>query len=207
MISLLSGALLALSAGAPQAGTAGAPLVRIERAHGGGISAHIEALLEVPLCAVSDVLVDASAYPGWFPTTQSVRVVSTHPDAIEFEVHFKLPWPIRDVHELLTLTRRHWSDGVTVSWMQQRGDLRINQGRWTLVPVAAGRTRVAYDGLLQPRPWVPRWMLRIASRRQAPRMMLALEARSRGRQQAGTRSCEHTMARHPSAPRATRSAR
>jgi hypothetical protein len=158
------------------------PAVQVSRApDGAGVAVHIEAVLRAPLCSVEAVLLDAPGYTGWFPSTQSVRVLTRERDAVLFETLLKLPWPVRDVRETVWLERRARARAVTIGWRQQRGDLLRNQGRWTLNALDSARTRVSYDAIVQTRVWVPAWLVRIASERQGPRLMRGLEARAQAR--------------------------
>ncbi len=158
------------------------PSVRVARAaDGAGIDNHIESVVQAPSWAVEAVILDTGGYPKWFPSSQSVRVLEAQPNVVLFEGRFRLPWPVGEVGERLRLRRQVVAADVVVEWEQERGDFRRNQGRWTLSRIDGQRTKVSYDAVLQTRHWVPRWMLRIASRKQAPRMMRALEARAQQR--------------------------
>jgi ribosome-associated toxin RatA of RatAB toxin-antitoxin module len=163
--------------------------VQVERESHGAIIVRVETEVNAPLRAIEAVILDARDYASWFPSTQSVRILDSNCHTIVFEGHFKLPWPVRDAHETVRLERRAFPGGVAISWRQQRGDFRRNDGLWTLISRKPGMTVVTYEATWQPRRWVPRWMLRIAAQRQAPRMMRALEGQAQAREPSESYRC------------------
>ena len=57
------------------------------------------------------------------------------------------------------------------------GDLRVLKGSWTLQ--SEGRDTIAdYKVYLEPGFWVPRWIVRVALRRDLPKMLRALRSRA-----------------------------
>ncbi len=59
------------------------------------------------------------------------------------------------------------------------GDLAINEGSWMLEPLDDGlATLVRYRVLLQPRMYVPKWLVRSSLERELPGLMVALRTRS-----------------------------
>lgn len=162
---------------------AGIRSVHIERARdGGGILVLVDAVVAAPPASVAQVVADVDDWPDWIPRMTAVRPLGGDDARREFETDVHLPWPLSDVREHLRMTRRVARDdggeGVRFEWVQVEGDLRRNEGSWTLIPRGAASTEVIYKARFQLRSWVPMFLLRLAQERQAPRVIENLQKRS-----------------------------
>ena len=66
-----------------------------------------------------------------------------------------------------------------ITFQQVRGDLKINEGSWELLPAndAAGSTIATYSMRVVPRFYVPRRLIQSSLKRDLPDLMRALRAR------------------------------
>ena len=69
----------------------------------------------------------------------------------------------------------------TVEFAHVAGDFRENSGRWDLLPQpGGGATLVTYRVRVVPRAPVPEWVVRVALRRELPRLLEALRKYAEG---------------------------
>jgi ribosome-associated toxin RatA of RatAB toxin-antitoxin module len=153
-------------------------LVTVARAdEGRGCHIAVSAVIEAPLEDVHAVVAEFARYSEWFPTMRSSSRTSNG----DYEVSFRLPWPIKNVRERLTVVDDLAAGGATIRWRQLDGDFRRNEGTWTLRRLGDGRTSVQYDNVVQFRRWVPGWLLARAERRVAPQIISAIQNRANER--------------------------
>jgi ribosome-associated toxin RatA of RatAB toxin-antitoxin module len=146
-------------------------------ADGRGCHIQVSAVIEAPIEDVHAVVGELARYCEWFPTVRS----STRTAEGEYEVWFRLPWPLKNVRERLTVADETARDGAVVRWRQLDGDFARNEGSWTLRSLGPNRTAVRYDNVVQFRRWVPAWLIARAERRVAPQMIGAIERRANDR--------------------------
>jgi ribosome-associated toxin RatA of RatAB toxin-antitoxin module len=161
-------------------------LVSVGRAEEGrGCHIAVSAVIEAPLEDVHAVVAEFARYSEWFPTMRS----STRTASGEYEVAFRLPWPLKNVRERLTVVDEVGPGSATIRWRQIDGDFGRNEGAWTLRSIGNNRTAVQYDNVVQFRRWVPTWLIARAERRVAPQMITEI----------GRRANERARARMPAA--------
>ncbi|HEY2745125.1 MAG TPA: SRPBCC family protein [Polyangia bacterium] len=160
-------------------------LVSVGRADGGrGCHIAVRAVIEAPLADVHAVLAEFARYSEWFPTMRS----STRTSNGDYEVSFRLPWPLKNVRGRLAVVDDLDATGATIRWRQLDGDFGRNEGSWTLRRVGNNRTSVQYDNVVQFRRWVPNWLVARVERRVAPQVIAAIQNRANDRRRAVLRS-------------------
>lgn len=161
-----------------------------QAADGHGCHIAMSAVIEAPIEDVHSVVAEMARYSEWFPTMHRSARVSER----QYEVAFRLPWPLKNVRERIEVADETRSDGgASVRWRQLDGDFARNEGSWTLRSLGPARTEVRYDNVVQFRRWVPAWMIARAERRLAPQMIIAIERRANDR--AAARSQQARAAR------------
>jgi ribosome-associated toxin RatA of RatAB toxin-antitoxin module len=141
---------------------------------GHGAEMRMETVIAAPIDDVYAVVADVAKYPQWFPTLSRVQ---THPSG-EVDAVFRFPWPLKTMRQRFLISRVRGHDHGAVTWQQLDGDFARNEGAWRLRATADGRTRLAYDAVVQFRRWVPGWLIARAQRRAAAQLMHAVEARA-----------------------------
>ncbi|MCU1282707.1 MAG: cyclase/dehydrase [bacterium] len=134
-------------------------------------------MIEAPIEDVHAVVREFARYSEWFPTMRS----SAQKSDAEYEVWFRLPWPIKNVRGRLTIAEEQRGQQIIIRWRQLDGDFARNEGSWTLQSAGANRTAVRYDNVVQFRRWVPGWLIARAEHRVAPQMIGAIEKRANER--------------------------
>ncbi len=95
-------------------------------------------------------------------------------DDIEHEVDYG--WYLPGIHYTFRAT---YVPDRRVDFMALSGDLAINEGSWMLEPLDDGlATLVRYRVRLQPRMYVPKWLVRSSLERELPELLVALRTRS-----------------------------
>ena len=146
-------------------------------ADGRGCHIEMSAVIEAPLEDVHAVVAELARYSEWFPTMHSSARLRER----EYEIWFRLPWPLKNVRERIEVADETHAGGASVRWRQLDGDFARNEGSWSLRRVGPARTEVRYDNVVQFRRWVPAWMIARAERRLAPQMVGAIERRANER--------------------------
>ena len=169
------GTAVLVAALGPLAAASGVSVARAD----GGRACHftVNAVIDAPLEDVHAVVAEFARYSEWFPTMRS----STRTSNSEYEVWFRLPWPIKNVRGRITVVDDINATGATIRWRQLDGDFGRNEGTWTLRSVGSNRTAIQYDNVVQFRRWVPHWLVTRAERRVAPQMIAAIQARANDR--------------------------
>jgi ribosome-associated toxin RatA of RatAB toxin-antitoxin module len=134
----------------------------------------VSAVIDAPLDDVHAVVAEFARYSEWFPAMRS----STRMSNGEYEVAFRLPWPLKNVRGRINVVDVIDATGATIRWRQVDGDFGQNEGTWTLRSVGSNRTSVQYDNVVQFRRWVPKWLVARAQRRLAPQMIAAIQSRA-----------------------------
>src|SRR4051812_19846859 len=102
-------------------------LVGVARA-GDGRACHfaVSAVIDAPLEDVHAVVAEFARYSEWFPTMRS----STRMSNGEYEVSFRLPWPVKNVRGRISVVDDLDAAGATIRWRQVDGDFGRNEGTW-----------------------------------------------------------------------------
>jgi hypothetical protein len=140
---------------------------------GRGLTVAVHAVLPARIAALDRILSDARRYPSWIPAIREVT-----PSAEDFDVFdttWQLAWPLGVVHERLRVTRTVAGKTITIAWRQLKGDLRRDEGAWTLTPLGA-RTEVSYRATFQLHRWIPTPIVRHVQHRAARRLLANLVA-------------------------------
>ena len=183
-MALLAAALIPAMAGdaAARPTEASFQRVRVEIDHapdGRGFAVQFVATVTAPAASVLQALDDVAAMPTWLPRMKSAALGATAPDGSpRFDSVLGLPWPVGEVHEVMTVRRQ--VDGTTVQlrWDHVEGDMRRNEVVWTVTPLDAEHTLVRYDANLWFKSWLPVFLIRIAQRDYAPWFVDCLERRA-----------------------------
>ena len=137
----------------------------------------VNAVIDAPLEDVHAVVAEFARYSEWFPTMRS----STRTSNSEYEMAFRLPWPLKNVRGRISVTDDLDATGAIIRWRQLDGDFGRNEGTWTLRSLGSNRTAIQYDNVVQFRRWVPHWLVARAQRRVAPQMIAAIQSRANER--------------------------
>ena len=105
---------------------------------GGSASAEIDAPLDEVWAVVEDVL----SAPDWQGGLVSIKALETddegRPTLVESENDIK-------VRTVKTEVRFAYDGPTTLSWKQEKGDLKSVEGSWQLEDLGDGRTRATYE--------------------------------------------------------------
>jgi Polyketide cyclase / dehydrase and lipid transport len=144
-------------------------------ADGRGTTVDVRATVDAPLALVERAIAEPGSYPLWMP---AVHAAFRDREAVVTE--YRLPWPLGRVHERVRMERWRLPGGVVAyAWYQLHGDLRRDEGFWTLSPLGSGKTEVHYRVTFQLHRWVPPFAIASAHRRAGPRLIRNLEAYAR----------------------------
>lgn len=159
------------------------PVVRVERAPDGrGVQVDIDMLVEAPLETIERMVRDVERWPDWIPNMKQVAIDESDVDDPKhipaFATLVDLPWPLHDVSATLLMSRSPTCDGgIRLAWAQMRGDLRRNEGSWTLYP-RGQKARVVYRANFQLGVWLPTFLVRRAGEHQAPKFIENMRRRA-----------------------------
>lgn len=161
-----------------------APIVRVERAPDGrGVQVDIDMLVDAPLATIERMVRDVERWPDWIPNMKQVAIDESDADDPKrippFATLVDLPWPLHDVSATLLLSRAPTDDGgVRIAWAQTRGDLRRNEGSWTLYARGDQAARVVYRANFQLGFWLPPFLVRRAGEQSAPKFIENMRRRA-----------------------------
>ncbi len=127
--------------------------------------------VDAPVDRIVRFLQDADGYKDWFPNCVDSKALPEVEDASFRYSVSGTPWPISDRDMILrtTTSSRHVPTRATVidvsaapdAYPIQEGLVRIQKasGRWTLEPIADGKTRVTFRMHLEPGGGIPQWLI------------------------------------------------
>jgi len=150
-----------------------------------GVRVHAEATVEAPLDAVLKVLEDFDHYAEYMPR---VRRAERRPGNLVY-TEIASPWPLKDVWFVAQVARERAGSATSVRWTTRSGNLRTNEGAWTLSTRADGRTRLRYEGLVELYHPIPPPLLRMVEAHELPLVVQAIRARAVG---GGALTCAQT---------------
>src|SRR5437763_7928214 len=96
-------------------------------ADGRGCHIEVSAVIEAPIEDVHAVVAELARYSEWFPTMRSSARVAER----QYEVAFRLPWPLKNVRERIEVTDETRAGEARVRWRQLDGDFVRNEGSWS----------------------------------------------------------------------------
>ena len=104
---------------------------------GGSASAEIDAPLDEVWREVEDVLTAPEWQGGVVAIEALERDAENRPTLVEIENDIK-------IRHVTTQVRFSYAPPTTLSWMQEKGDLKSVTGSWKLEELDSGRTRATY---------------------------------------------------------------
>ncbi len=105
---------------------------------GGSASEEIDAPIEAVWEVVEDVLTAPEWQGGLDRMTELEHDGDGRPTLVETENDIK-------VRKIKTRVRFSYDGPTTLSWVQEKGDLKSVEGAWTLEDLGGGRTRATYS--------------------------------------------------------------
>jgi hypothetical protein len=166
------------------------PEQREELANGGVIviadvdssrrSGQVKAAVQITATAedIFRTLTDCGQALEFVPYLERCRVLERAPDdswqVVEQDLDYGWYLP-----RITVVFRAEHEPFERIRFTQVRGDLKVNEGSWELLPAsdAAGSTIATYSVRVVPRFYVPRRLIQSSLRRDLPDLMRALRAR------------------------------
>jgi ribosome-associated toxin RatA of RatAB toxin-antitoxin module len=143
----------------------------------GGASGNVDAWIDIPAppSLVWMTMNDCDNAPSFVPNLVCCKLIERDPGgAWEVREHVANPgWLLPNVRS------RFRADLVAdkeIRFSQIDGDFEIMEGRWSLSPIGSEGTRLRYQARLQPRMWVPDFVVRQTIETDAPNTLRALRA-------------------------------
>ncbi len=90
------------------------------------------------------VITDFKSYPEFYPQMYKTEIVAKHGNFVDVKIVLKFKFTI--ISTKIRYTLRQWlkkKDRVMV-WHIISGDMKVNRGQWTLIPVADGKKTIAF---------------------------------------------------------------
>lgn len=134
-----------------------------------------EVLIKSSLVPLVAILEDPSSFPRWMHQTKSAQKLKEINQASSYiHVVTDMPWPVidRDSVTLARLTQDKKTKRIQITIKSApdyikpiKGHLRIRemQGKWTLMPLGKGETRVIYEMRVDPGGNLPKWLVNTLS--------------------------------------------
>lgn len=139
-------------------------------------------VIEAPMEQVFAVLDDPARYGEFMPHVQLSEVEPAEDgDVLNHQV-LDLPFPIRNRYytiRLETHRREEHPDRLEIAWtyVPGSGNVKENEGAWTLVRLSANRTLAVYRVYTDPGGLIPKWALNRVTRRTLPEVIEAIRRR------------------------------
>jgi uncharacterized membrane protein len=102
-------------------------------------SATIE--IDAPLARVYEVAADVENSPAWQPEIKSAITTERSPNGEQTYVETKVDGKVRTLTSNL---RFAYPDAKTITWEQEKGDLKAVRGSWSFEDLGDGRTQATY---------------------------------------------------------------
>jgi len=151
----------------------------IQRSSSEGKDARIQAAVRIdaPPQAVWATLKDCAHAPSFIPGLKRCQRLAAAPDGsweiIEHVV--KYSWLMPTIHSIF---RADYHAPRRIDFRRVGGDLKSEQGTWSLEPGDAGAsTLVEYDVAIDPGFWIPQTVIKHTLRKELPEVLAALRAR------------------------------
>ena len=89
------------------------------------------------------VITDFSAYPQFYPQVYKTEIVAHNGDFYDVKIILKFKFSI--ISTKVKYTLRHWlkEKNRIMVWNLVKGDMKIDKGQWTLIPVNDGKQTIA----------------------------------------------------------------
>jgi ribosome-associated toxin RatA of RatAB toxin-antitoxin module len=131
----------------------------------------VSATLDVTPEQVWAVVSDCSKYKGRMPRVVAAKQLTQDGDTRTCEVTIEVPFSqLTAVTQAVHVeTRERYSR----TWKLVRGDYRINEGSWEIVPADEARstTKVTYSLRADPKAALPNWIRESAQRKALPELL------------------------------------
>jgi len=134
-------------------------------------------IVEASIPVIEAVLEDVPASPQWMLDCKEARIVRIIDENTRVLVNVtKTPWPVYDREALLLLKKKrdreagsliyefHSTDDPSVPVGKRHVRIPAVTGRWILVPIDGGHTRVTYTVKTNPGGYIPKVMANRSSR-------------------------------------------
>lgn len=133
--------------------------------------------IDAKAAAVWSVMTDCSSAPAFVPGLKRCEVLERAADGrwevVEHEVKYSVLLP-----RMRYVFRATYRPSERIDFKHLRGDFERNEGSWELAPLAqGGGTLVKYSVFVEPRFYVPRWLIRRSLEDSLPQLMAALRER------------------------------
>ena len=122
---------------------------------------------------VFDAVVDFEHYSDFMPMTSVSRVERRDGDDVTF--YTELLITVKRICYTLKLTCKR--ETTTVDWTMVSGDLKVNDGGWTLVPYGDGHTLARYNVHIETGFFVPSFMISKLTEGSLPEVIRAVRKR------------------------------
>lgn len=133
-----------------------------------------EGIIDAPAAAIFATVTDYAAYPEFMPDTVDCRVLAS--DGRVHVVHQEVEVAWKRIRYDIEITHR--ADELGTSWHQTGGDLDVNEGTWTIVPLGRNRCLAIYRLRLVPGFWIPERISNRLLRSSLPEVIRAVRKRA-----------------------------
>ncbi len=89
------------------------------------------------------VITDFENYPSFYPQTYKTEIVERHGNFVDVKIVLK--FKISIVSTKIDYTLRYWmkEKNRILVWNLVTGDMKVNKGQWTLIPIEDGKKTIA----------------------------------------------------------------
>lgn len=139
----------------------------------------VHAVIDAPTDRLWDLIDRSALYSRFMPRVKKSEELSRSGDDVRTRVTVDMPFPLRNL-TATTQARHTVEPGVRYerAWRLESGDYKLNEGSWTLTPLAddAGRTFVHYQLHVIPKVPIPKVIQSAVQERAMPGLIDALRA-------------------------------
>jgi ribosome-associated toxin RatA of RatAB toxin-antitoxin module len=138
--------------------------------------------IEAPPAVVFQMMIRCADALQYVPHLEKCQVRDQAPDQswllVEHEIDFG--WYAPQIHWVF---RADLATDRSITFRQESGDFKANEGAWELEPTADGATTLLlYHAYVDPPGFVPNWLARSTFRRELPQMLTQLRKRCEAEQ-------------------------
>ncbi|MDE2851102.1 MAG: hypothetical protein OYL92_04275 [Acidobacteriota bacterium] len=144
-------------------------------------------VIEAPLSAVRGVIDAAADFDQFMPRVLESDVEPVSPGVYLNRQILDMPFPVEDRRYTVRVETRAVETGAGAGWqarwtyIEGSGNVRESRGSWTLIPLDAERTVVAYRLLTDPGGRLPAWIVDYTAPRALRRVLASVRKRVLGR--------------------------
>ena len=144
-------------------------------------------VIEASLSAVRDVIDAAADFDQFMPRVLESDVEPVSPGVYLNRQILDMPFPVEDRRYTVRVETSAVETGAGRGWLARwtyvegSGNVRESRGSWTLIPLDAERTVVAYRLLTDPGGRLPAWIVDYTAPRALRRVLASVRARVLGR--------------------------